>query len=450
MWGINAQQEIYSYDFANAQWANIPGLLTQVAVGSSNAVWGINESQEIYRWNTATQTCVNVPGALAQIAVGTDGSVWGVNAQSNIYFYDTQSSGWIQVPGQLTQIAVGNAGAVYGVNASGSIYWYNPGTGSFQVVANSAGFEKVSVGVDGDMWAIKSGTAYHYDVLHNTMSAAPGPGVVSIAVGYGAQVVALDASQNIFQWEAQAQTWVQLPGALASIGVGSNGAVWGVNSSDEIYELQGTITRPFQTLSVVPGAVLDQISVGADGAVWGVRCTSVAGSACGAETVYYFNSGTQSFEALSGAPNLTQVSVGAGNDVWGVDLNGNVYQYLAGTTPTWQSIPGELNLIQVGAGGSVWGINAAGATYAYDFGSSSWIEVPGQLGYLSVGADGAVWGLNGQLQIYRYAGGAWQNIPGSLVQVSVGDANVVWGVNAADQIYQYDNAQATWNNIPGS
>jgi virginiamycin B lyase len=314
-------------------------------------------------------------------------------------------------------------------------------------VAGTIGFNttpgSLAVGIDGDLWAVKNNTAYHYDVLHATPVATAGATISQIVVGSGASVFGLGPTGDIFQWDATSQTWVQISGTLASIAVGANGTVWGLNSSQQIYTLNGAPARAYQALNIIPGTAIDQISVGVDGTVW-----AVSGG-----TVELFNRGTQTFQAVAGAPAMTQVSVGAGNDVWGVDASGNVYEYLAGASPTWNHIPGELNLVQVGANGDVWGINAAGSIYYYNFATPGWVQIPGALGTLSVGADGTVWGINGQLQVYRYNGstngsvGTFVNVPGSLSEISVGDGNVVWGVNAQGQIYYYANG--TFNPVAG-
>ncbi|MEH2326803.1 MAG: tectonin domain-containing protein [Nostoc sp.] len=49
-----------------------------------------------------------------------------------------------------------------------------------------------------------------------------------------------------------------------SVGVG--GAVWGINSSNQIYRFNNS-TQRFQQIQ----GVLTQISVGADGTVWGIN-----------------------------------------------------------------------------------------------------------------------------------------------------------------------------------
>jgi hypothetical protein len=439
VWGINSAEQIFTYNPHSGGWTQIPGSLNQIAVGSGSAVWGINAWQQIYRWDFTHNAWDQIPGALVQIAVGADGDVWGINAVSGIFHYNQQTQSWNQVPGSLNQIAVGSAGVVYGVNLTGQLFWYNPGSGAFQYIPGSSGFTRLAVGVDGDLWTIANSVPYHYDVLHETMTALPGS-LVQIVVGSGASVFGLNAAGQIFQWQAQSGTWLQIPGALSSIAVGANGALWGINPYQQIFQLAGAPTRPFQTLNAVSGK-LNQISVGADGSVWGVS----------SNTVEHFNTGTQTFTPATGAPALAQVSVGAGADVWGVNASGSIYHYVA-DTGTWNNVPGTLSSVQVGADGEVWGINPVGQPFTYNFANSSWDNIPGVLSTLSVGADGTVWGINSFRQIFRFdiATQSWINVPGYLTQVSVGNANNIWGVNAYGQVFQYNPESPSWNEIPNA
>ncbi len=435
IWGLNSSQQIFTY--GSSGWTNIPGALLQIAVGSSDAVWGLNEDGQIYHWDSVHSQWIDVPGALAQIAVGADGDVWGLDAQSNIYHYNAQIGSFVEVPGQLAHLAVGSAGAVYGINSSGAAFWYNPGTGYFQYLANPA-FTEIAVGADGFAIGLSNGVGYGYKrgAWYAGPSEVP---IAQVAVGSGGSIYGLDASGNVYYYNAQSQALVQIPGTLSSIAVGGNGAVWGLNSSQEIFQLQNAPMRPYQTLTSVPGS-LSQISVGADGSVWGVS----------GNTGEYFNPGTQTFLAGSVPPALAQISVGAGGDVWALDTSGSIYEWDASSN-SWNNIPGQLNFIQVGADNSVWGINSAGLVFTYNFSNNTWANIPGALQTLSVGADGTVWGLNAQQQIYRFDGvGSWVNVPGALVQISVGDANNVWGVNAEQQIYRYDLAGNRWVSVPGT
>lgn len=450
VWGINEFGQIYTWDSNGAAWKNIPGSLSQIAVGSSGAVWGINYQQHIYHWDSTHSKWVQFPGQLTQIGVGADGDVWGLNGPV-IYHYDAGADSFSQVRGSLTQIAAASAGAVYGLDGNGGIYWYNIGTLAFQKIADTSGFTQLAVGVDGDVWAVKDAVAYHYDVLHNTMDATPGS-ITQVSVGFGAAVFGLNAGGEIYQWNAASGSWLEIPGNLQSMAVGANGSVWGINSSQQIYQL-GAPTRQPEGLLFVSSTPLSQIFVGADGSVWGLAAIPnyVPGSGPPNTNVQveYFNAGTQSFENVSGAPPLAQLSVGAGADVWGLDASGNIYQYDAGAG-SWNNIPGNLSSIQVGAEGSVWGINSGGGTYTYNFSDNSWTKIPGQLSSIAVGKDGSAWGINQNQQIYRFdrMTQSWVNIPGSLVAIWVGSAENVWGENVNGQFYRFNAATQAWMNVP--
>jgi Tectonin domain len=79
-WGINADQDIFSFD--GQVFKQIPGKLAQVAAGGGSLgrgdeVWGINASSKIFRFNGAVFE--EVPGLLTQIVVGGNASVWGIS-----------------------------------------------------------------------------------------------------------------------------------------------------------------------------------------------------------------------------------------------------------------------------------------------------------------------------------------------------------------------------------
>ena len=177
----------------------------------------------------------HVPGSLAQIAVGVDGDFWGLNSASSIYHY-AQSGFWTQVSGQLAHIAVGSAGAVYGINSSGGAFRYNPGAGYFEYLGGPA-FSQIAVGADGSLVGLSNDVEYAYRA--GDWVAGPTDIAISqVAAGTGASIYGLDASGNIHFYNGQGRTLVPIQGTLSSIAVGANGAVWGINSSQEIFTLQ--------------------------------------------------------------------------------------------------------------------------------------------------------------------------------------------------------------------
>jgi len=99
----------------------VNGELTQIVVGigyNDNChpyeVWGINANQQIFRYNYCTAAFANTPGYLVRISAG-GGDVWGVNAAGLVFRYDFYSQTWVQIAGSLQQIAVGS-NAVWGLD----------------------------------------------------------------------------------------------------------------------------------------------------------------------------------------------------------------------------------------------------------------------------------------------------------------------------------------------
>jgi len=63
VWGLNASDQIYRFNSSTKQFLQIPGSLTQIAVGGgtllqADEVWGVNASDQIYRFNFSTKTFV--------------------------------------------------------------------------------------------------------------------------------------------------------------------------------------------------------------------------------------------------------------------------------------------------------------------------------------------------------------------------------------------------------
>lgn len=92
VFGIRPGQEILTFDPARVKpptpglpysgesgWADVPGLLETISVGSRAHVWGINANKQIYKFNLSTRRFDNIPGRLTQIAVGASGATWGIS-----------------------------------------------------------------------------------------------------------------------------------------------------------------------------------------------------------------------------------------------------------------------------------------------------------------------------------------------------------------------------------
>jgi hypothetical protein len=459
VWGLNAAGQIYRYDPATQSWDQIAGILSQLAVGADGDVWGINSAGQVFHFSTATQTWVQIPGALAQLAVGYDGAVWGLNASQQVYRFNPGTQNWQQVGGLLKQVAVGADGDVWGINSAGQTFHFN--TLSQQWQNTGASLAKIAVGSASNVWGLDSGGGiWSYNGQAQAWNQVPGQ-LVQIAVGENgavwgvnseqqiyqfvqptqptqtfhllggslAQVVTgldgnawgIDASRQVWHFNAQLQSWQQIPGGLSQIAVGFGGNVWGLNAAGQIWLFNPSTPGWGGPL----GGLLAQIAVGADGAVWGLNS---------AGQIWHFNS--FAFVQIPGS--LAQLAVGADGTVWGLNSAGQIFRFNP-STQGWDQIPGSLSQIAVGSANNVWGINATGQVFRYDSQLQTWDSIPGVLTSLAVAFDGTVWGLNSAQQVWRFnvQTQGWDSIAGQMTQISVGADAVVWGLDASGQTYEY-------------
>jgi hypothetical protein len=158
IWGINASQDVYQYDFTSQTFKQVPGKLVQISVdaipGQTPAVVGIDANQNIY-FSNGTQF-VQIPGQLTQIAVGGAGTeVWGINASQQIYRFNFDNNTFVQVPGSLKMISVGGPVGhvgVWGLNAANNVFEFVEGTGFVQIPG-----QLTQIAVFGDnVWGINS------------------------------------------------------------------------------------------------------------------------------------------------------------------------------------------------------------------------------------------------------------------------------------------------------
>jgi len=112
VWGVNTVGQIWTYNIQDQTWQQAPGLLQQIAVGANGFVWGLNSAGDIYRYDPGTQNWDYISGNLAHIAVGSDGDVWGINSADQIWHFNQRTQVWDNIPGALHQLAVGYDGAV--------------------------------------------------------------------------------------------------------------------------------------------------------------------------------------------------------------------------------------------------------------------------------------------------------------------------------------------------
>lgn len=293
--------------------------------------------------------------------------------------------------------------------------------------------------------------------------------------------------------------WVQVPSGPTKISVGTDGTVWGVNTSRTIFHFTGsgweTIYGALDQISVASasrvcgvndignvyswhGSGWDQlpgtmrsVSIGSDGTVFSIHphdgvCQRRGGSwehvpvnlsqlaVASSELLWGTDpSGAlirgAAFSASGSATSwqrlgssMVQVAAAADGTVWGISSAGTLSRWIG----QWQPIDGALSQISVGSHNHIWGVTAAGTPYRYRYNGLGWEQLPGNMKQVSCSADGTVWALDAADQIFRWNDG-WQQVVGALRQISVGSASLIYGVNASGQVFKWNGHD--WDAQPG-
>jgi hypothetical protein len=152
VWGINSAGAIFRFDSCNAEFVNVPGVLSQISVGGGD-VWGVNKSSKAFKLDFSTFTFNAVPGKFTHVSVGPNG-VWALNAAQDVYQLNLATQKFAIMPNQsLTQISAGGNG-VWGINSAGHIFRLDNSTQSFVQIAG--GLASISVGTGGGVWGVNS------------------------------------------------------------------------------------------------------------------------------------------------------------------------------------------------------------------------------------------------------------------------------------------------------
>ena len=84
-------------------------------------------------------------------------------------------------------------------------------------------------------------------------------------MGFGGAVWGINSKQQIYNFNPQTQRWTLISGSLMQVAAGSANVVWGINASGQVYQYGGG------KWSLRAGLTAVQISVAADATVWGLN-----------------------------------------------------------------------------------------------------------------------------------------------------------------------------------
>jgi len=181
-------------------WEQLPGTGTDISVGADGSVFATNTTTvtstggyQVVKWNGTSWNAVS-GGAGIRIAADPSGNPWVVNASNLIYKYN--GSIWTLLPGTGTDIGISSNGSVFAINTT--------------TVTSTGGYQVVKW--NGTGWTV-----------------IPGGAGVRIAVDSTGMPWVVNKSNLIFKYNGS--TWTQLPGTATDIGIGGNGSIYIVGTT---------------------------------------------------------------------------------------------------------------------------------------------------------------------------------------------------------------------------
>jgi virginiamycin B lyase len=243
--GINDSSQVVTYKTSSSNFQPIPGgsgRFVTFAVGGGtllqpDEVWALNDAQQIFRLSNGSFQ--QIPGLLSQIAVGPGyetchpAEVWGLNPSGEVFRFDFCSGQFNQASGQLSQISVGEH-EVWGLNAAGAIFHWNFTTFVFENVPGL--LSQISAGPAGVVWGVdRTGTVFRLSRDKEGAKFLEVAGQLAVISVGGNGVWGLNFQEGIFHFDEGSQQFVQVTGLLDSIAAGNGGGVWGLSGAQGIF-----------------------------------------------------------------------------------------------------------------------------------------------------------------------------------------------------------------------
>ena len=151
-WVVNNAGNIFRSTDGKGGWEQLPGVATDIGVGSDGSVWAIGTNSVPDGSSPAGN---NTEGN--RISVAPDGSPWVVNNVDKIFRSTDGKGGWEQLPGAATDIGVGSDSSVWIIGNNpvpdgfGIFHW----NGSTWDSVNG-GAVRIAVAPDGEPWMVNN------------------------------------------------------------------------------------------------------------------------------------------------------------------------------------------------------------------------------------------------------------------------------------------------------
>jgi len=220
---------------AQPQWQRLPGSASDIGVGADGSVWAIGTDERgggygIYQWLGTTWQ--RVAGGALRIDVGPDGIPWIVNDSHSIY--RLQDGAWQRMGGNARDIGIGADGSVW-VTSGGGTYLYDEG--NWLGVRGSG--VRIDVDPNGIPWVIDHTNDIHQLIAGRWIRRSGEARDIGIGGDGSVWIVGTsedDGGHRIYRWSGTA--WFRVSGSSRQISVGPDGYPWAANSGGDIYRGQ--------------------------------------------------------------------------------------------------------------------------------------------------------------------------------------------------------------------
>ena len=217
------------------QWQRLPGNASDIGVSADGSVWAIGTDERgggfgIYQW--LGTTLQRVAGGALRIDVDPNGIPWIVNDSHSIY--RLQDGTWQRMGGNARDIGIGADGSVW-VNSGGGTYLYDEGD---WVGVRGSGV-RIDVDPNGVPWVIDHTNDIHQLIAGRWIQRCGEARDIGIGGDGSVWIVGTsedDGGHHIYRWNGTA--WIRVPGSSRQISVGPDGYPWVANSGGDIYRGQ--------------------------------------------------------------------------------------------------------------------------------------------------------------------------------------------------------------------
>lgn len=217
---------------ALADWEQVPGEASAVAVSANGEVWAIGGVREsggfgVYRWNGAEfEKAIGIAGI--RIAVDPRGFPWVVDSFHNVRRWTGRH--WENLPGWGKDIGIGANGSVWSVGLEGGLYEFRRGRFEKRFPGR---FEHVAVAPDGEPWIIDEKQELARQGTSGWESFRSG--TASVSIGANGAMWVLDATGGVYRLGDASGLWFRREGRFREISVGPDGAPWAVTADRRIF-----------------------------------------------------------------------------------------------------------------------------------------------------------------------------------------------------------------------